>query len=95
MIVHVLCGSMEVLRITPENAVTSVCLHVAGDHAFFVSDPHTKSTMAKMKVTQPHVQPDTVLTVLQKNPTAPASEWELWSGDVSCEPGHYYTGDLG
>ncbi len=60
MSVHVLFGSMKVLSFTPENAVTSVCLHVHGDHAFFVNDPHTKSTIAKMKVTQPQMQPDTV-----------------------------------
>ncbi len=75
--------------------MTSVCLHVAGDHTFFVDDPHTKSTIAKMKVTQPQMQPDTVLTMISKNSTPPASEWEAWSGDVCCGPGHYFTGDLG
>ena len=95
MSVHVLFGHMKVLSFTPENSVTSVCLHVHGDHAFFVSDPHTKSTIAKMKLTKPQMQPDTVLTMLQKNSTPPADEWKLWPGEVSCEPGHYYTGDLG
>jgi hypothetical protein len=93
--VHVLFGSMKVLSFTPQNAVTSVCLHVAGDRAFFVNDPHTKSTIAKMKVTQPKMQPDTVLMVISKNSTPPASEWELWPDNVSCVPGHYFTGDLG
>ena len=31
MSVHVLLGSMRVLSFTPEKAVTSVCLYVAGD----------------------------------------------------------------
>ena len=84
MSVHVLFGSMKVLSFTPEDAVTSVCLHVAGDHAFFVDDPHTKSTIAKMKVTQPQMQPVAVLMVIPKNSTPPASEWEVWSGDVAC-----------
>ncbi len=81
MSVHVLFGSTKVLSFTPENAVTSVCLHVAGDHAFFVNDPHTKSTIAKMKVSQPQMKPDTVLTMISKNSAPPASEWEAWSGD--------------
>ncbi len=54
----------------------------------FRKRPHTKSTIAKMKVTQPKMQPDTVST-------PPASEWKVLSGDVSCGPGHYFTGDLG
>ena len=97
MSVHVLFGSMKVLSFTPENAVTSVCMHVHGDHAFFVNDPHTKGVIAKMKLTKPEFRPDVVLKVPPKNPDADisASEWLPWSGNVACEPGHYYTEDLG
>ena len=39
--------------------------------------------------------PDVVLKVVPKNAEPPASEWKAWSGDVSCEPGHYHVDDLG
>ena len=42
--VHVQFRNAKVLSFTPEGAVTSVCLHVHGDHAFFVSDPYAKRT---------------------------------------------------
>ncbi len=47
MSVHVLFGSMKVLSFTPENAATSVCLHVAGDHAFFVKIRTRKAPLRK------------------------------------------------
>ncbi len=62
---------------------------------FFVNDPHTKSTIAKMKVTKPEFRPDVVLKVVPKNADTPASDWKAWSGNALCEPGHYYTDDLG
>jgi hypothetical protein len=46
-----------------------------------------------MKVTQPQMQPDAVLTMISKNSNhQPAMGG--WSGDVCCEPGHYFTNDL-
>ena len=72
--VHVVFGNCKVLSFTPENAITSVCLRVAGDHAFFVSDPQTKSTIAKMKVTQPQIRPDTVLVVIPPWHQGPAGK---------------------
>ena len=70
---HALFGSMRVFGFTPENAVTSVCMHVHGDHAFFVNDPHTKSVIAKMKLAKPEFRPDVVLKVPPKNPDADTS----------------------
>ena len=55
--VHVLFGNSKVLSFTPEDVVTSICLQVHGDHAFFISDPHTKSVIAKMRVTEPRCAP--------------------------------------
>ena len=92
MSVHVLFGSMKVLSFTPENAVTGVCMHVHGDHAFFVNDPHTKSVIAKIKLTKPEFRPDVVLKVLPKNPDADtsASEW-LITRKTWVQPGWPFT----
>ena len=92
--VHSLFGKSKVLSFTPEDAVGSLCLHVYGDHAFFVDDPQTKSTIAKLKVTKPQLRPDTVLTLVPKNADPPASEWRPWPGGaLSNDPGHYFVYD--
>ncbi len=47
--VHVLWNKNKILSYRPEaEAGSSLCLYVFGEHAFFVSDPHTKSMLAKM-----------------------------------------------
>ncbi len=60
--VHVLFGAVKVLSFY-------------GDHAFFVSDPHPMSTIAKMKLTKPKLRPDVTLMVVPKSANTPASEW--------------------
>jgi len=91
--VHVLWGETKVASYVPaEPRVTSLCLYVYGDHAFFASDPHTKSTIAKMKTSKPQVRPDIVLAVQAKSDAPPAKEWAEY--EHGCSPGHYYADDL-
>jgi hypothetical protein len=91
--VHVLWNKNKILSYRPETASgSSLCLYVFGEHAFFVSDPHTKSVLAKMKTSRPEPKPDTVLAVLHKSDIPPTSEWRHWTGEQ--EPGHFYTFDL-
>ena len=91
--VHILWEQTKILSYRPESASGSnLCLHVFGDHAFFVSDPHTKSVLAKMKTRKREPAPEAVLSVLHRSVAPPSSEWTEWKGDL--QPGHYYTHDL-
>ena len=92
--VRILWQQTKILSYRPEVPLgSSLCLHVFGDHAFFVNDPCTKSTLAKMKTRKREPAPEAVLAVLRKSTTPPAKEWKEWTGDL--EPGcHYFTHDL-
>jgi hypothetical protein len=74
--VHVLWNRNKILSYRPETACgSSLCLYVFGEHAFFVSDPHTKSVLAKMKTSRPEPRPESVLAVLHKSDIPPTSGW--------------------
>lgn len=93
--VHILWNKNKILSYRPQTADgSSLCLYVFGDHAFFISDPHTKSVLARMKTSKPEPSPEAVLAILHKSDVPPASEWRHWTGQEQ-EPGHYYTYDLG
>ena len=92
--VHIVHGEQtKILSYNPETASgSSLCLHVFGDHAFFVSDPHTKSVLAKLKTRKREPAPDAVLAVIHRSVAPPSSEWKEWRSDP--ELGHYFTHDL-
>ena len=92
--VHIVHGEQtKILSYRPETASGgSLCLHVFGDHAFFVSDPHTKSVLAKMKTQSREPASNAVLAVLHRTVVPPSTSWQEWKGQR--EPGHYFAHDL-
>ena len=91
--VHVLWGeTTKITSYTLADASTSVCLYVWGDHAFFVSDPHTKAEIARVKAVRPQLRPSVVSKVIVKREDPPTSEWLEWAGEIAL--GHFYSGDI-
>ena len=92
--VHVLWGELKVSSFTPSEAVSSLCLYVWGDHAFFVDDRNTKAAIAQMKTSKPVLRPEVVLKTIGKNEDPPTSEWLPWTGEAAEGAHHYYSEDL-
>ena len=92
--VHIVHGEQaKILSYRPETASGgSLCLHVIGDHALLVSDPHTKSVLAKMKTQSREPAAEAVLAVLHRTVVPPSTSWQEWKGER--EPGHYFAHDL-
>ena len=92
--VHVLWGELKVSSFTPSDSVSSLCLYVWGDHAFFVDDRNTKAAIAQMKTSKPSLRPEVVLKTISKNEDPPTSEWLPWTGEAVDGAHHYYSEDL-
>ncbi len=92
--VQVLWGEhAKISSFTPENTVSSLCLYTYGDHAFFADDPHTKTTIAKMKSVTPQLRPETVLrAIAQSEDASSASERAEWTGSLT--PRFFFADDL-
>ena len=90
--VHAFWGDRKILSFVPsEKQRTSLCLYIWGDHAFFVQDPHTKSTLARAQKRRIRITPETVLCVISK-PSEPYLNWRDFEGDI--EEGHFKHPDL-
>ena len=57
-----------------------------------MSDPHTKSVLAKMKTQSRESAADAALAVLHRTVVPPSTSWQEWKGEQ--EPGHYFVHDL-
>jgi hypothetical protein len=90
--VHVLSGETKAASHTPEDAVSSLCPYVHGDHAYFIDDPLAKSTIAQTMAVRPQSRPEFGLKIIAKNEVPPLSEWAEWHGEGF--PGHVAADDL-
>jgi hypothetical protein len=98
---HVVWLGCKVLSFIPEKAEGSLCMHVHGEHAFFIADPKTQAAIARMPERAPAAEPFVIPALVRKRPGKKAArfaDWKPWPGcDESAttpSPGHYWAHDL-
>ena len=91
--IHTVWNSCKIESYTPQRtSYETVCFEIRGDHAYYISDSHTKQHIARSRLTEPVPQNQEILGKLRRASAGPsAADWESFDG---VRQGHFGTEDL-
>ena len=65
-------------------------LHIAGNHAFFYADPHTKAWVARRSLETPGARPSEAMQLAHRPPETTLCDWEPLPEVIEGLEGHFY-----